>query len=148
MFPYLLFIQNYAVEHCGTRHNGLHNIGSPDQLFINNIIYHLHCSIFTSPMHQNPSMSTIHFRMFLYLVTCFLRATVSLQCRLQAVSNIHVPIYPYLICEGRPNCSSLWLAQQRNHDSHAGNMLPNTNTCKNGWSNFSDNLCIVAIKLL
>ena len=94
--PYLLFIQNYAVEHCGTRHNGLHNIGSPDQLFINNIIYHLQCHTFTSPIHQNPSISTIHFRMVLYLVTCFLRATVSLLCRLQAVSKIHVPIYSYI----------------------------------------------------
>ena len=35
----------------------------------------------------------IHFRMLLDLVTCFLRVAVSLQCRLQAVSNIHVPIY-------------------------------------------------------
>ena len=34
--------------------------------------------------------------MFLYLVTCFLRATVLLQCRLKAESKIHVPIYPYL----------------------------------------------------
>ena len=41
--------------------------------------------------------SSIHFRMFLYLVTCFLSVTVSVLCRLQSVSKIHVPIYPYLI---------------------------------------------------
>ena len=44
--------------------------------------------------------STIHFRLFLYLETCFMRVAVSLLCRLQAVSQIHVPIYPYLISEG------------------------------------------------
>ena len=37
----------------------------------------------------------------------FLRVTVSLLCRLQAASKIHVPIYPYLISEGRRNCSIL-----------------------------------------
>ena len=40
--------------------------------------------------------SIIHFRMFLYLETCFLRVTIS-----QAVSKIHAPMYPYLISEGR-----------------------------------------------
>ena len=40
--------------------------------------------------------------MFECLETCFLRVTVSLVCRLQAVSKIHVPIYPCLIIsEGR-----------------------------------------------
>ena len=43
---------------------------------------------------RNP---TTHFRMFLYLVTCFLKVTVSLLCRLQAVSKIHVPIHHYLL---------------------------------------------------
>ena len=61
--------------------------------------------------------SIIHFRMFLYLVACFLRVTVSWLCRLQAVSNIHVPIYPYLISEGRRNCSTLWPAQRLIPDS-------------------------------
>ena len=51
--------------------------------------------------------SMIYFRMFLYLETCFLRVTVSLLCRLQAVLKIHVPIYPYQISEGRRNCSTL-----------------------------------------
>ena len=51
--------------------------------------------------------SKIYFRMLFYLVTCFLRVTVSLLCRLQAVSKIHVSIYPYLICEVRRNCSTL-----------------------------------------
>ena len=61
--------------------------------------------------------STVHFRMFLFLVRCFLIVTALLLCRLQAVSKIHVPIYHYLISEGRRNCSTLWLAQQRNRDS-------------------------------
>ena len=57
------------------------------------------------------------FLLFLYLVTGFLRVTVSLLCRLQAVSKMHVPIYRYLISEGRQNCSTLRPAQQRNRDS-------------------------------
>ena len=62
--------------------------------------------------------STIHFRIILYLETCFLRVMVSLLCRLQAVSKIHVPINPYLISEGRRNCSTLRPAQKQNRDSH------------------------------
>ena len=46
----------------------------------------------------------INFHMLLYFGTYFLRVTVLLLCQLQAVSNIHVPIYPCLICEGRRNC--------------------------------------------
>ena len=61
--------------------------------------------------------STLHFGMFLYLVTCYLRGTVSLLWRLQAVPKIHVPIYPSLIREGKRNCSTLWPAQQRSRDS-------------------------------
>ena len=49
----------------------------------------------------------IYFGMFLYLVICFLRVAVSLLCRLQAVSKKHVPMYSYLISEGRRNCSNL-----------------------------------------
>ena len=37
--------------------------------------------------------------------------------RLQAVSNTHAPIYPNLISEGRPNCSTFLPEQQRNRDS-------------------------------
>ena len=43
--------------------------------------------------------STMHFHMFLYLETHFLRVTVLLLCWLQAVVKIHVPIYPYLISQ-------------------------------------------------
>ena len=46
----------------------------------------------------------MNFRMFLYLVTCFPRVTVSLLWRLQAMSKIHVAIYPYQISERRQNC--------------------------------------------
>ena len=81
-----------------------------------------------------------------YLVTCFLTVTVSFLCRLQDVSKIHVPIHPYLISVGRRNCSTVWPAQQQNWIS--GNMSRNIKTCKNGWSNFSENLRIVKLKLL
>ena len=62
--------------------------------------------------------STINLYMFLYLV-CFRVTTVTvlLPCRLEAVSKIHVPIYPNLISEGSWNFSILGLAQQRNRDS-------------------------------
>ena len=59
--------------------------------------------VILSPRHLNcVRNSIIHFRMFLYLVTCFLRVTVSLLYRFQSISKIHVPIYSYLIIEGRP----------------------------------------------
>ena len=61
--------------------------------------------------------SSIYFRIFLYLATCFLRVTVSLLYRLHAVSKTQVAIYTHLISEGRRNCSTLWPAQQRNRDS-------------------------------
>ena len=48
----------------------------------------------------------INFRMFLHLLTCFLRVSVSLLCRLHDVSMSHVSIYPYLISEGKRNCST------------------------------------------
>ena len=38
---------------------------------------------------------SIYFHMLSYLVTCFPRVTVSLLCRSQAVSMIHVAIYPH-----------------------------------------------------
>ena len=66
--------------------------------------------------------SSIHFRMFLYLETCFIRVTVSLLCRLQDVSMTHVSIYHNLFSEWRRNCSTTatkpWIS---------GNMLPNIN---------------------
>ena len=80
-----------------------------------------------------------------WLSGSLLRVTISLLCPLQAVSMMHVPIYPNL-SEGRRNCSTLWPAQQWNRDS--GNMLPNMSTCENGWSKFSENLKIVILKLL
>ena len=77
------------------------------------------------------------------MVTCFPRVTVSLLCQLQAVSNLHVPIYPDQkvkedeIVTGRATKPRL-----------SGIMFPNINTCENGWSNFFENLIIVALKLL
>ena len=73
------------------------------------------------------------FRTFFYLVTCFLRVTVSLLCRLQAVSKIHVPIY--LISEGRLNCSTLWPGTATK--PWLGKHVSNINTCENWWLNFS-----------
>ena len=61
--------------------------------------------------------SIVNFRKFIYLVTCFLRVMVSLLCRLQAVLKIHIPIYSYIISEGRRNFSTLSPTQQRNRDS-------------------------------
>ena len=81
--------------------------------------------------------STIHFCMFLYFVPCFLRVMVSLLCQSQAVSKIHVPIYPYLISEGRQNCLSCWLVQQQNCNSQE--TLTNIEACVN-CLRFSENL--------
>ena len=90
--------------------------------------------------------STIHFHMFLYLVSCFLRVTVLLLWQSQAVSKIHVPIYPYLIIEGRWNCWEL-VTGTATKPRLSGNMSPNIITCENGSSNFSNNLRVVTIKL-
>ena len=92
---------------------------------------------------------TINIRLFECLVTSFLRVMVSLLCRLQAVSKIHVPIYPcQIISEERRNCSTFWSAQKEK-PRLSGNMLPkfNINTCENGCWYFSENLRIVALKL-
>ena len=63
------------------------------------------------PQHRTKKMIDLvirmHIPMFLYFVTCFLRVRVSLLCRLQAVSNLLVTIYQYLISEARRNCSCL-----------------------------------------
>ena len=64
--------------------------------------------------------SIIHFRMFLYLVTCFFRVTVLfLWYAGQKMYQRHnlFPIYSYLISELIRNCSTLWHTQQRNRDS-------------------------------
>ena len=76
----------------------------------------------------------------------FLRVTASLLFRLQPASKIHDPIYPYLISDGKRNCSTLWLSATKPWLS--ANMLPNIKTYENVWSNFSENLKIVALKLL
>ena len=79
--------------------------------------------------------------MFLYLITCFLRVAVSLLYRLQAVSKIHVPIYPYLISEERRNYYSNKTVTLRKHATKY-------EKCENGRSNIAKNLRIVALKLL
>ena len=90
---------------------------------------------------------TINFRMFECFVTCFFRVTVSLLWRLQAVSKIHVPIYP----------SNNWWRETKLFDPLigtatkprlSGNMLPNINTCENWCWYISENLRILALKLL
>ena len=91
---------------------------------------------------------SINFQMFECLVTCFLIFTVSLLCRLQAVSNIHVPIYPCLIIsEGRRNCSTFWSTQQRNRDCQ-DTYVTKYKTLENESWYFSENFRIVALKLL
>ena len=90
----------------------------------------------------------INFPMFECLVTCFLRVAVYLLCRLQAVSKIHVLIYPCLIISERiRNCPTFWSAQPAK-PRLSGNMLPNISTCENGCWYFSENFRIVALKLL
>ena len=75
--------------------------------------------------------STNHFRMFLCLVSCFLRITVSLLYRSQAVSKIFVPLYPYLISEGRRifracNRHSKEIATFRKHVTKYKNIIRNS----------------------
>ena len=57
-----------------------------------------------------------------------LRVTVSLRCRLQAVSKIHVPNYPFLISET--------VSQETKYK-----------TCEKLWSHFSEKLRIVALRV-
>ena len=58
--------------------------------------------------------------------------------RLQAVSKIHLPIYPYLISEGKRNCSTQWPAQQRNRDWQK-TCYQIQKICENWWSKLSKN---------
>ena len=58
---------------------------------------------------------TINFRMFECLVTCFLRVKILLLCRLQAVSKIHVPIYPCLIISEGSDRHSNEISTVRKH---------------------------------
>ena len=89
---------------------------------------------------------TINFLIFECLVTCFLRVTVSLLCRLQAVSKIHVPIYPFLIIRSTKLFDLLiYTATKRRLSVY---MLPNINTFENECWYFLENLRIVALKLL
>ena len=53
--------------------------------------------------------STIHFRMFLYLVTCF-PSHDFVAMPVISTNNFVSTIFPHLISEGRPNCSRLWPA--------------------------------------
>ena len=80
------------------------------------------------------------------LITRFLRVMVLLLCRSRVVSKINILIYPYPISEVIGNCSSLWHTATKPWLSW--NILPNIKTYENGWANFSENLRIMAIKLL
>ena len=85
--------------------------------------------------------SAIHFRMFLYLVTCFLRVTVLLLCRSQArtISSQFTKMERVSLIQLVTGIATkLWLS---------GNMFPNIKICENGWSNFSENLRMVGIKI-
>ena len=74
-------------------------------------------SNFNATIHKFSENFDHPFSHFLYLETFSLRVTVSLICRLQAVSEIHFSICPHLIREEGRNCSTLWPAQQRKSDS-------------------------------
>ena len=119
---------------------------------------------------------TINFRMFECLVTCFLRATVSLLCRLQAYQRYMFVIYPCLIIsEGRRNSAIFWshsnetatvrvchcqyveprlsICQTIDNMSNMSNrdcqyVAKYKNTCENWCWYISENLRIVALKLL
>ena len=93
--------------------------------------------------------ATIHFHMFLYLAACFLRVTVLLLCIFQALSTIHVPIIiPYISCLWRETKLFYCVTGAATKQWLSGNMLLNINTCKNRWSNLSENLRIVASILI
>ena len=78
--------------------------------------------------------SIINFRMFLYLETYFLRVTVSLLCRLQAVLLIHVQIYPYQISKGRRIVRPC--DQHSNETVTLRKRVTKYKNMRNGWSNF------------
>ena len=91
---------------------------------------------------------TINFRMFECLVSCFLRVTVSLL--MPATSRV------------KDTCTNLSLSNNQCRETKlfalliftatkprlSRNMLPNINKCENGCWYFSENLRIVALKLL
>ena len=83
--------------------------------------------------------------MFLYLVTCLQRVTVSLLCRYQAISKIHIPIYPYLINEGRRNFRAC--DRHRNETVTLRKHVAKYKYMPNEWLNSSENLRVVMIKL-
>ena len=76
--------------------------------------------------------STIHFCMFLYLLVCFPRVTVSLLCTSCMKDT----------CSNLP-LSNLWsmtrlfdlVTDSSTKPRFSGNMQPNITTCDNGWSN-------------
>ena len=86
--------------------------------------------------------------LFLYLVICLLRVTVSLLCRSQAriisspvTNNVDIltnwNLYHTSGTYNRHMATKQWLS---------GNILPNIKTYKNGSSNFSENLGVVGLK--
>ena len=83
--------------------------------------------------------STIHFRMFLCMVTCFLRARLYQRDMFKFISLSfqwrETKLFDIVTATG----TKPWLSR---------NMLPNSKTCKKEWSNFSENLTVVATKLL
>ena len=124
MILYSVPLNLYINELCTENRLRSHRTPTPYKIKVNNcklinlaIRIELTPTILMARFSNFLRNSIIYFRMFLYLETCFLRVTISLLCQLQAVSKIHVLIYPFLISEGRRNCSTLWPAQQRNRDS-------------------------------
>ena len=86
----------------------------------------------------------MHFRMLLYLVTCYLRVTVF----------VDTPV-TRCIKDTCSNLSSLSNLQMETKlfdlvtaTATLGKHVTKIKTCKNGWSNLSENLRIVTLKLL
>ena len=91
--------------------------------------------------------STINFRLFLYLVTCIRRVTVFRCCAGPKLEQFRLPS---LTRQGQiGTCIFDKLATDIGTKLRlSGNMLPNIKACYCGWQNFSENLRVVAIKLL
>ena len=118
-FPHTMYRNHYIDDAYNV--NGLstdthlrsQRTSTPYKIKVNNLIHWFgdnrgNSNNFNATIFKFSEHFDLHLCMIFYLETCFLRVAVSLLCRLQAVSTMHVPIYPYLISEGRWNCSTSW----------------------------------------
>ena len=88
--------------------------------------------------------SNIHFHIFLYLVTCFLIVVVSFLCRSQGRTIISSPFTNSIGI----NWNIIFDTACYRHRNETVTLETCYQTCENGWSNFSENLRVTALKLL